>query len=343
MHVVAQQSGPLVPVTSAAQSFQPVSVAQAAAPSNYQAAPRMPYQPQQQQQPQQMYASAPAAQPSFQQQQPRVNNPYQAAVSSHAPPASMYGTAPAPYNPQINRAPVIRTAPTENLIPIAGLNPYMPMWKFKARITNKSDIKSWNNARGTGTLFSIDMLDSDQSEIRGTFFKEQCERFYPQLEVNHTYTFSGGSLKPANKKFSNLANDYEISFDNKTIIEPCADSGDIKTQKYAFVKLAAIASVSVESVIDVLGIVRSFGEVQEITSKTSGKQMKKRDVTITDDSGFDIRVTLWGDKGNVDLYLDPICILAVKGAKVGDYQGRTLGTLSSSVLTINPDLEEVLN
>lgn len=28
-------------------------------------------------------------------------------------------------------------------------------------------------------------------EIRGTFFKEACEKFYPMLEPGSVYTFSG--------------------------------------------------------------------------------------------------------------------------------------------------------
>lgn len=55
-------------------------------------------------------------------------------------------------------------------------------WTIKARITNKSEIRRWSNAKGEGTLFSIDLLDSHGGEIRGTFFKDACEKFFPMLE-----------------------------------------------------------------------------------------------------------------------------------------------------------------
>ena len=62
-------------------------------------------------------------------------------------------------------------------------NPTDPLrWKIKARITSKSDMKRWSNARGEGTLFSIDLLDSAGGEIRATFFKDACEKWFPQLE-----------------------------------------------------------------------------------------------------------------------------------------------------------------
>lgn len=55
-------------------------------------------------------------------------------------------------------------------------------WTIKARITAKSDIRRWSNAKGEGTLFSIDLLDNEGGEIRATFFKEACEKFFPVLE-----------------------------------------------------------------------------------------------------------------------------------------------------------------
>lgn len=55
-------------------------------------------------------------------------------------------------------------------------------WTIKARITSKSDIRRWSNAKGEGTLFSIDLLDNEGGEIRATFFKDSCEKFFPVLE-----------------------------------------------------------------------------------------------------------------------------------------------------------------
>ena len=56
-----------------------------------------------------------------------------------------------------------------SFVPIESLNPYMNKWTIKARITAKSEIRSWSNARGQGTLFSIDLLDAKGTEMKGTF------------------------------------------------------------------------------------------------------------------------------------------------------------------------------
>ncbi len=43
-------------------------------------------------------------------------------------------------------------------------------------------MRTWSNARGEGTLFSIDLLDEDGSEIRGTFFKADADKWHESLQ-----------------------------------------------------------------------------------------------------------------------------------------------------------------
>ena len=55
-------------------------------------------------------------------------------------------------------------------------------WVIKARVMSKSDIRTWNNARGEGKLFSMDLCD-DSGEIRATAFKNECDKFYDMIQV----------------------------------------------------------------------------------------------------------------------------------------------------------------
>lgn len=66
--------------------------------------------------------------------------------------------------------------------PIVSLSPYQNKWTIKARVTNKTPIREWNNARGSGKLFSIDLLD-ESGEIRATMFNAECDRFHDMIEV----------------------------------------------------------------------------------------------------------------------------------------------------------------
>lgn len=47
---------------------------------------------------------------------------------------------------------------------------------------NKSAIRTWNNARGEGKLFSMDLCD-ESGEIRATAFKNECDKFYDMIQV----------------------------------------------------------------------------------------------------------------------------------------------------------------
>lgn len=40
----------------------------------------------------------------------------------------------------------------------------MSRWTIRARVTNKSGIRTWSNARGEGKLFSMEMVDESVSD-----------------------------------------------------------------------------------------------------------------------------------------------------------------------------------
>lgn len=59
-------------------------------------------------------------------------------------------------------------------------------WRIRARVTNKSEIKSWNNAKGSGNLFSMELAD-ESGEIRATAFKQECDKYAP-ASLTRSYT-----------------------------------------------------------------------------------------------------------------------------------------------------------
>ena len=48
-----------------------------------------------------------------------------------------------------------------NVLPIMALNPYVNRFTIKARVTHKGDVRTWNNQRGSGRLFSADLIDEN--------------------------------------------------------------------------------------------------------------------------------------------------------------------------------------
>ena len=354
--------------------------------------PASPYGGQQQQQQQQhggpppgVYGAPPPQQSVQQQQQhqqPPFNayeqpqhNPYGGASASsssgYAAPAYQQPPAAGPYGAQTNSRPVVRDEAVGNITPIGMLNPYGTKWTIKARVTAKSEIRKWSNARGEGTLFSIDLLDADNGEIRGTFFKEAVDKWYTQIDEQSVYTFSNGKLKVVtNKAFTSIKNNYEITFDTNSDIRPCPEDAAIKTTNYSFTKLDQIESVEINSTLDVLGVIRyvgwpawassplycrlshpgaptrhprchisTAGDIGTVITKATGKELRKRDLVIHDDTGVEVRLTVWGDKAENNEFV-PGHVIVVKGARVGDFQGRSLSLINSSTMALNPPIPE---
>ena len=63
------------------------------------------------------------------------------------------------------------------------------------------------------------------------------------------YYISKATLKTANKQYSSLKNDYEMTFGNDTIIEPCEEETDLPTVSFDFIKIDALESKQANSYI----------------------------------------------------------------------------------------------
>lgn len=67
--------------------------------------------------------------------------------------------------------------------PISGLSPYQNKWVIKARVTGKSAMRTWSNAKGEGKLFNFDLMD-ESGQIRCTAFRDVAEKYYDIIEVS---------------------------------------------------------------------------------------------------------------------------------------------------------------
>ncbi|KAG7390324.1 60S acidic ribosomal protein P1 [Phytophthora pseudosyringae] len=268
--------------------------------------------------------SAAPAQPTYQAPQ--------ASANQYKPPPA----APSAYN----RGPVVRQDPNIRLSDIQSLNPYAGgRWTIKARVTTRAPIKNWTNARGSGKLFSVDLLDAKGGEIRATFFNDGVDKFYETLHPGGVFYLSGGKVKMANRRFSSMDNDYEVTFDQHSDISPAPEDGQISQMQYSFKKIAEIENVPADSNVDVIGIVRDVGQVNEITSK-AGKQLFKRDISLVDDSNAEIKCTMWNERAQQDCSSWLNQVVAIKGCRVSEYNGRSIGTVMSSSFTVNPTIPE---
>jgi replication factor A1 len=267
-----------------------------------------------------------------------------AAISGN----NFYGSKPTPapqQQPQQQQRslPVHQSNPSTsthaNLYPIESLSPYAHKWTIRARCTNKGDMKEWHNQKGSGKLFSVNLLD-DTGEIRATCFNEVAERLFPIFQEGTVYYVSAPCrVQLAKKQFSNLPNDYELQFERDTEVEKAEDQENKPQIRFNFTKIGDLNSVEKDTTIDTVGVLKEVQEVTTITSKTTNKDFSKRELTLADDSQTSVRLTIWGKTAeSFDAPLESI--IAFKGVKVSDFGGRSLSLLSSGSMMVDPDIDE---
>ncbi|KAH9644803.1 hypothetical protein HF086_007891 [Spodoptera exigua] len=265
------------------------------------------------------------------------------AAPAQAAPAPAQRPAPSPAaKPMITPTPNLDSSLLSSQMthPIASLSPYQNKWVIKARVMSKSDIRTWNNARGEGKLFSMDLCD-DSGEIRATAFKNECDKFYDMIQVDKVYYISRCQLKTANKQYTSIKNDYEMTFTANTVVAECMeDSSSVPSIKFEFVPINDIATKNVDTLLDVIGVCKAAADLQELTARSTGKLLKKRELTLVDNSGGAVVLTLWGKEAeSFEGNSNPV--IAVKGARLSEFNGsKSLSCLASSMIRQNPDLPE---
>ena len=99
----------------------------------------------------------------------------------------------------------------ETTIPINALTPYTSNWSIKGHVHDKSNLRHFNNQKGAGKVFGFDLIDKDGGEIHITCFNDSADVFYDQVLPGHVYLISKGTIKPTNKMYSHLTNEWESS------------------------------------------------------------------------------------------------------------------------------------
>ena len=135
---------------------------------------------------------------------------------------------------------------------------------------------------------------------------------------------TNGVVKPANKRFTSIANNYCINFENCSKIEEVKDDGGIQSQAFDFKNIKEIADINETKTIDFIGIVHHVTPLTTINLK-NGVRKEKRTLSICDQTGMLISLSMWGDQASMIDFTDtPHPVIAIKGVRVSLYGGKSL-------------------
>jgi len=222
--------------------------------------------------------------------------------------------------------------------PVTQLSPFQKSFKIKCRVTRKGDIKEWNNQRGSGKLFSVDLLDQWGGEIQATMFNDAAEKFFSVFQVGKVFTISKGRVKVANKKWTHITNDYQLDLNEHSEVNYVGDDSGIQSQSYDFKTIDQVANLEDKAYVDVIGVCDNVGEIQNFTSQRTQKELTKRTMRIVDNTNTAIECTLWSSTAtNLDANAVMNQVVACKAAKVSDFNGKSL---SVDQYDVNPDVPE---
>jgi len=216
---------------------------------------------------------------------------------------------------------------------VAALTPYTGRrWRIRGRIVSKSDVRTFNGARGPGKLFKIDISDRS-GEISATFWGQSVDDHFDRLEMNKVYYFSGGTVKAGNPRFDKGVN--VITFDANTQIEEAAEDSSIPGLTFNFTSIAEIQSLPANTIVDVQGILSEALPKTTITMKSDGRLRSKRSLILWDSSGQDgsahVEFTVWGERADAEYA--PETTFFLKGARVSEWNNmKQLGTVGSTMV-----------
>lgn len=223
---------------------------------------------------------------------------------------------------------------------IKALNPYQNKYTIRARVTHKGELRSWSNSRGQGKVFNV-TLEDKSGDIQATGFNDQAEKFHPLLEVGKVYYLSHAQVKPIhNRAFNQTSHTYELTLNQNSLLVEClANTDDVPTVSYQFTPIHEITFKSDKDTVDVVGVCSQMSEIREVIGKSSGKTLKKRDVTLMDENESTISLTLWEDQAQNFDGLHKV--VSCKNAVVSDFNGKSLSISFKSRFEIeNLDLPE---
>lgn len=200
-------------------------------------------------------------------------------------------------------------------------------------------MRHYSNAKGDGKLFNVTVADHT-GEIRVTGFNEVYDQIYEALQIGQVYIVSGGTLKPKDGRYNTTSHGFEITLNRGCQFELTEEPGGpeaIPRHNFRFVPVDQLEQMPDNAQADLCAVIVSSQEPVTFTAKTSGKEMTKRVLELADQSQAKIELTVFGEPKQA---FGEGAVVAVRNAKIGSWNAKSLTLWADSAITVNPDISQ---
>ncbi|KAI5181400.1 replication factor A1 [Nematocida sp. AWRm80] len=214
--------------------------------------------------------------------------------------------------------------------------------QIRVKVVFKTGLKEYQKKDNkAGKLFRISVIDAT-GRIDMVFFDEQASKFYSQVDLNKTYEIIGGYSKLKNRLLpenaSSQTSDYDIIADKTTQILPVECEKELLTLSN-IVPLNKISRDNTDQ-IDTLGVIIKIFPTVQISRRSNGEQISKKELLITDQSLTQMKIVLWDTNVNMECSIGDIIVLQKPG--ITEYRGEPqLNIRRATAVFINPEITPV--
>lgn len=156
------------------------------------------------------------------------------------------------------------------------------------KIVHRSDVRQYSGGR----FFTVHLMDDAGTVVGAKRWargeeQEHANQIHALVPEGTVVTLTQCSVKPANRRYSNLASPVELTFQQTVAVseEKSVDFEDVAPT----VEYTSIADVQKDWSVNVCAVIH----LDSGTQRVGAARKRKRDLVVTDASGRTIDVTIW--------------------------------------------------
>jgi len=235
--------------------------------------------------------------------------------------------------------------PAQSYTPIGDLTEYSQGWIIKARVDSVSDIREWQNENSRGRIATVYLTDEQGDQIEGIMFNKACDRLHSAFQLGQTYTIKGGRIQARRKPYrQQTSHSFQIIFEEFSAVTICSVpiQSAPATNRFNFqFKMSQLSNAPVGCKVDVVAIAKKVGRICYYNSRKNGEKLKKRVVTLVDETDVEVQLALWNAQAENEQKWEGEPVVVIQQAAVALYNNRyELSCVYDTRLFFNLDMPE---